>query len=68
MDMLLCRPVDNHPIPRRLHLPGHARDEAILILVTQLFERTLLGLGNEQSGENTGEHEKREDLQTVRSL
>ena len=62
------RLIDDHSIPRRLHSPSYARDEAILTLVTQLFERALLGLGNEQCGENTGEHEEGEDLQTVRSL
>jgi len=40
--------------------------ETFLILVRQLFERETLGLGQEQGGEDTREHEERKDLEAVK--
>ena len=39
-------------------------NKVFLVLSGELFERLALGLGDQQGGENTGEHEEGEDLET----
>lgn len=41
-----------------------AADESVLVLVRELFERLVLGLGKEECRENTRKHEEGEDLET----
>jgi hypothetical protein len=43
----------------------NALDEIVLIFVGELFESPALGLGQEQGGEDAGQHEKGEDLEDV---
>jgi len=40
--------------------------ETFLILVRQFFERESLGLGQEEGGKDTREHEERKDLETIK--
>lgn len=41
-------------------------DEVFLVLSRKLFQRLLLGLRNQQRGEDAREHEQGEDLEDVR--
>lgn len=49
------------PCPSLGHL---TTDEAVLIFSRELFERLVLGLGEQQGRENTRQHEESEDLET----
>ena len=40
-------------------------DEAVLALVRDVFERPLLGLGDEERREDSSQHEEGEDLENV---
>ena len=39
-------------------------DEAFLVLSRELFERLVLGFGEQESRKNARQHEKGEDLET----
>ena len=40
-------------------------DKVVLVLLRQLLEATVLGLGQEQGREDAGQHEKGKDLENV---
>lgn len=52
--------------PLRLFRLRRALDEAVLVLVREVFQCALLRLGDEERREDTRQHEEREDLKTAR--
>lgn len=53
---------------RALHRLGSdsTRDVCILVLVGEIFEAPLLGLGNKKCGEDSCQHEEGENLHAIR--